>query len=78
MHRLETTMTSAREPARQGEASPTSQQELYGRRAPKDLDEGPGVGRNADDMDEADAEPGRGEDATGRPGTARSGANTQT
>jgi len=71
-------MTSAREPARQGEASPTSQQELYGRRAPQDLDEGRGVGRDADDMDEADADPGRGQDATGRPSTARSGANTQT
>ena len=61
----------------QGDASARSQQELYGRREPKDLDEGPGVGRGDADLDEADADPGRGEDATGRPSTARSGANTQ-
>ncbi len=58
-----------------GDASAASQQELYGRRAPDDLDEGR-LGRD-DDTDAADAEPGRGQDASGRPSTARSGANTQ-
>ena len=63
--------------AGQGDASARSQQELYGRREPADLDEGPGVGRNDDDLDAADADPGRGQDAVGKPSTARSGANTQ-
>jgi len=58
------------------EASATSQQELYGRRAPADLDEA-GIGREPDNVEDEDADPGRGDDAAGRPGTARSGANTQ-
>ena len=58
-----------------GDASATSQQELYGRRRPTDLDEDR-IGRE-DPGDAAAANPGRGTDATGRPSTARSGANTQ-
>ena len=62
----------------QGDASARSQQELYGRPEPKDLDDGQGVGRDDDqDDDAASARQGRGEDAGGRPSTARSGANTQ-
>jgi hypothetical protein len=57
-----------------GDASATSQQELYGRREPNDLDER----RVDDDSDDAStANPGRGTDATGHPSTARAGANTQ-
>ena len=58
---------------------PADQQELYGRRAPRQLDVHGGVGRDPDRPEEADsAEQGRGQDATGRPSTARSGANTTT
>ena len=59
--------------------SPADQQELYGRRAPRQLDVHGGVGRDPDRPEEADsAEQGRGQDATGQPSTARSGANTTT
>ena len=58
-----------------GDASATSQQELYGRRKPTDLDEGR-IGRE-DPGDAAGADPGRGTDASGQPSTARAGANTQ-
>ncbi len=54
------------------DASATSQQELYGRLAPTDLDEG-----HDDETDVENPNPGRGTDASGRPSTARSGANTQ-
>jgi len=58
--------------------APADQQELYGRRAPRHLDVHGGVGRDPDRPSEAGtAEEGRGQDATGRPSTARSGANTQ-
>lgn len=57
-----------------GDASARSQQELYGRREPADLDEGR-VGRD-DDTDDDSADPGKGSDASGHPSTARSGANT--
>jgi len=57
-------------------ASATSQQELYGRRAPTDLDEAD-AGREPGGVEDANPDPGRGEDASGRPSTARSGANTQ-
>ncbi|MBW8759644.1 MAG: hypothetical protein JF586_18765 [Burkholderiales bacterium] len=56
--------------------SATRQQELYGRRAPADLDEA-NIGREPDGVEDEDPNPGRGEDASGRPSTARSGANTQ-
>ena len=58
------------------DASATSQQELYGRRAPADLDEA-NIGREPDAIEDGQPDPGRGEDASGRPSTARSGANTQ-
>ena len=58
------------------EASAASQQELYGRRAPTDLDEAD-IGREPDALEEVHPNPGRGEDAAGRPSTARSGANMQ-
>ena len=58
-----------------GDASARSQQELYGRREPPDLDEGR-VGRDAE-TDVENPNPGRGTDASGQPSTARSGANTQ-
>jgi len=58
------------------EASATSQQELYGRPAPGDLDEAD-IGREPDQVEDENPDPGRGDDATGRPSTARSGANTQ-
>jgi hypothetical protein len=79
----ETVMTQQRNDPQdtRGEAptAPADQQELYGRRAPRDLDVHGGVGRDPDQEDEPSAaEPGRGQDATGRPSTARSGANTQT
>jgi len=63
-----------------GEAPPADQQELYGRRAPRELDVHGGAGLDPDQLDaDADqADPGKGEDASGRPSTARSGANTQT
>ena len=59
-----------------GDASARSQQELYGRREPPDLDEGR-IGRD-DQSDIENPDPGRGTDASGQPSTARSGANTQT
>ncbi len=59
-----------------GDPSARSQQELYGRREPTDLDDGRRPG-DEDIGDAQDANPGRGTDATGRPSTARSGANTQ-
>ena len=58
-----------------GDPSATSQQELYGRREPKDLDDGRSSREEAGDA--ANAKPGRGTDASGQPSTARSGANTQ-
>ena len=58
------------------EASNRSQQELYGRAEPTDLDEGR-IGRD-DQTDIEDPEPGRGTDGTGRPSTARANANTTT
>ena len=58
-----------------GDASARSQQELYGRREPSDLDEGR-IGRD-DETDVESPNPGRGQDASGQPSTARSGANTQ-
>ncbi len=58
-----------------GDASARSQQELYGRPEPRDLDEGR-VGRD-EPADAGNAEPGRDLDGSGRPSTARSGANTQ-
>ena len=58
-----------------GDASARSQQELYGRREPPDLDEGR-IGRG-DQGDVENPNPGRGTDASGQPSTARSGANTQ-
>jgi hypothetical protein len=57
------------------DASARSQQELYGRPEPRDLDEA-NIGRDSD-VDDPNPNPGRGSDATGRPSTARSGANTQ-
>ena len=57
------------------DASAADQQELYGRLAPTDLDEGR-VGRD-DEAGADNANPGRGTDASGQPSTARSGANTQ-
>ncbi|MFL6630324.1 MAG: hypothetical protein ACJ8IK_11195 [Burkholderiaceae bacterium] len=57
-------------------ASAASQQELYGRPAPRDLDEA-NIGREPDNVEVPDPDPGRGTDASGRPSTARSGANTQ-
>lgn len=56
-------------------ATATSQQELYGRREPKDLDDGRSSREDAGDA--THAKPGRGTDASGQPSTARSGANTQ-
>lgn len=58
-----------------GDPSATSQQELYGRREPKDLDDGRSSREDAGDA--ASARPGRGTDASGQPSTARAGANTQ-
>ena len=58
-----------------GDASSGDQQELYGRRAPTDLDEGR-IGRD-DEPDVDNPNPGRGTDASGQPSTARAGANTQ-
>lgn len=69
--------SNTRSPSDADPASARSQQELYGRPEPRDLDEGPGIGRDADALDEATAAEPRGEDASGRPSTARSGANTQ-
>jgi hypothetical protein len=57
------------------DATPRGQQELYGRREPSDLDEGR-IGRD-DETDVENPDPGRGTDASGRPSTARAGANTQ-
>ena len=57
------------------DASARSQQELYGRREPSDLDEGR-IGRD-DQTDVDNPDPGRGTDASGEPSTARAGANTQ-
>ena len=57
------------------DASARSQQELYGRREPPDLDEGR-IGRD-DQTDVENPNPGRGTDASGQPSTARAGANTQ-
>jgi|APAra7269096768_1048522.scaffolds.fasta_scaffold49991_1 hypothetical protein len=59
-----------------GDASATSQQELYGRREPDDLDDGRRPG-DEDIGDAQDAKAGRDVDATGRPSTARANANTQ-
>jgi hypothetical protein len=58
-----------------GDVPMRGQQELYGRREPPDLDEGR-IGRD-DETDVENPNPGRGTDASGRPSTARSGANTQ-
>ena len=57
------------------DASARSQQELYGRPEPQDLDEAD-IGRDSD-TDEPNPDPGRDTDATGRLSTARSNANTQ-
>ena len=64
-----------RDDADAAEASARDQQELYGRRAPTDLDEGR-IGRD-DETDVENPDPGRGTDASGQPSTARAGANTQ-
>jgi hypothetical protein len=58
-----------------GDASARSQQELYGRREPPDLDEGR-IGRD-DETDVENPNPGRGTDGSGQPSTARANANTQ-
>jgi hypothetical protein len=72
-------MNKPRDPAAgNGEASARSLQENFSRPEPKDLDEGFGVGRGDRNLDAADADPGKGEDASGRPSTARSGSNTTT
>ena len=57
------------------DASAASQQELYGRRAPTDLDEGR-IGRD-DQTDIENPDPGRDLDGSGQPSTARANANTQ-
>jgi hypothetical protein len=57
------------------DASARSQQELYGRPEPTDLDEGR-IGRD-DPTDVEDPDPGQGTDGSGEPSTARAGANTQ-
>jgi hypothetical protein len=62
-------------PTDNGDASNRSQQELYGRREPPDLDEGR-IGRD-DPSDVENPDPGRGTDGSGQPSTARAGANTQ-
>jgi hypothetical protein len=61
--------------ATNGDASARSQQELYGRREPPDLDEGR-IGRD-DQTDIENPDPGRDVDGSGQPSTARAGANTQ-
>ena len=74
-------MTKPRDPAADadnGEASARSLQENFGRAEPKDLDEGFGVGRGDQNLDAADADPGKGVDADGRPSTARTGMGTTT
>jgi hypothetical protein len=58
-----------------GDASARSQQELYGRPEPTDLDEGR-IGRD-DQTDVENPDPGRDTDGSGRPSTARANANTQ-
>lgn len=61
--------------ATDGEASARSQQELYGRPEPADLDEGR-IGRD-DQTDVENPDPGRDLDGSGEPSTARANANTQ-
>jgi hypothetical protein len=61
--------------AANGDASARSQQELYGRREPDDLDEGR-IGRD-DQTDVENPDPGRDLDGSGQPSSARAGANTQ-
>jgi hypothetical protein len=59
------------------EASARSQQELYGRPEPRDLDEA-NIGCEPDDIEVENPDPGRDLDASGQPSTARAGANTTT
>ncbi|MFL6697702.1 MAG: hypothetical protein ACJ8GJ_11085 [Vitreoscilla sp.] len=59
-----------------GDASARSQQELYSRAEPQDLDEGR-IGRD-DPSDVENPDPGRDVDGTGQPSTARANANTTT
>ena len=66
---------SPTDPRDDDDAPARSQAELYGRPEPRDLDEGR-IGRD-DRADAAGPDPGRDLDASGRPGTARSGASTQ-